>query len=366
MVSKYLRVTALLCYVLLGALQSCTQENGQGKEAIRSVPPDNEYSDNIRLKAMAEEIAKDPTNPIAWAKRADLYLKQGEFLLAIADAKKSLNLDSTRADSYVLLATAYRSNHRIDSAAYCINRAKKKGYASPMLYVISGEILLVARKYNEAMDELNTALRLAPENAKAYFYKGMIFEEKRDTTKAIESFTKAVSIDPEYADGHNKLAILYMKKGNMPFARQHLESGLRFSPNDAFVNFNFGVYYQRQKKLDSAKAYFAKAVFFEPSMYLANYQLGMFSYKEKNYLEAANRLEAALQYAPQLVEARFYLALSREFLGSYPEALEQYKAVISQSQGYVNDSKTGVERIQTKQRSLQKQENADALADTTE
>jgi tetratricopeptide (TPR) repeat protein len=356
---------ALLYTLYIFSLSGCTPKEDKGSETIRAVQRENEYSDNIRLKAIGEEIAADPANPIPWAKRADLYLKQGDFALAIADAKQALQLDSTRPDAYVLLASAYRANRRLDSAAYCIYKAKVKGYVSPTLYVISGEILLIARRYVDASKELDEAIRLAPDNSKAYFYKGLVQEEQGDTNKAIANFNKAVSIDPEFADGHNKLAIAFMRRGELDFARQHLQSGLRFSPNDAFVNFNMGIYFQRKNKPDSAKAYFAKAVFFEPSMYLANFQLGMYSYRQKNYLEAANRLEAALQYAPTLVDARFYLALSREFLGSYPEALEQYKQVLRLKQGFASDSKAGIARIEAKMNKLQKQEVEDALSDTT-
>jgi tetratricopeptide (TPR) repeat protein len=347
------------------ALQGCSNNENQSKETIRGVQLENEYSDNIRLKAITEEIGADPTNPMPWSKRADLFIKQGDFAQAVQDAKQALLLDSTKPEAYVLLSSAYRGNRRLDSAAMCIHKAKTKGYVSPMLYVISGEILLIARRYDEALAELNEAIRLSPENAKAFFYKGMVQEERGDTAKAIEDYQRAVSIDPEFADGHNKLAILYMRKGNYVFARQHLESGLRFAPNDAFVNFNLGIYYQRQNKPDSARAYFAKAVFFEPSMYLANLELGLYSYKQRNYLEAANRLEAALQYAPNLVEARFFLAISREFLGSYNEAIEQYKAVLSQNRGYVKDSKAGIVRLQAKLAKLESQEQAEALADTS-
>jgi tetratricopeptide (TPR) repeat protein len=359
------RIGSLLIFCWASfALWCCTSPNTQHSEAIRKVQVENEYSDDIRLKAMAEAILADPNNPIPWAKRADLYIKQSDFVLAIADAKQALKLDTTRGDSYTLLAAAYRGNRTLDSAAMCIQKAKRLGYASPNLLVISGEILLIARRYEDALAELNDALKLAPDNAKALFYKGLVLEGLGDTTRAIASITKAVNVDPEFADGHNKLATVYMRRGNDAFALQHLKSGLRFAPSDAYVHFNMGVYFQRKQMPDSARVYFAKAVFFEPSMYLANYELGMYSHRQKNYLEAANRLEAALQYAPKMVEARFFLALSREFLGSYAEAAEQYRVVINQNKGYVTDSKAGLARLQAKLQKIRQQENQDLLSDT--
>lgn len=324
----------------------------------------NTYTANIRLKAMAEEIRKDPTNPIPWAKRSQLLLEQGDKIAALADARTAWRLDSTRPESYVLLATAYKASLRLDSAAYCIYKAKANGYVSPGLYVIGGEILLITRRYKEALKELDKALDLAPDNAKAYFYKGLVYEEKGDTAAAIRNLQQSLTLNPEYADGHNKLASLYMRKGNWPMAAEHLRSGLRFAPTDAFVNFNLGIYFERQGFNDSAKAYFAKATFYEPSMYLANYKLGMISYTQRNYLDATNRLEAALQYAPDLTEARFFLALSREFMGNYPEAENQYKAVIAQNKGYIKDSKGGLARLETLQARQRRQDQQAALRDS--
>ena len=361
-----LRVRALLPFLAAVVLFSCSEPVRKSREAIRDVQSENEYSDNLRLKAINEEIASEATNPIPWSKRAEFYLKEGDPASGIRDAKEALRLDSNRTNSYVLLASAYRAGKRLDSAAICINRAKRRGYSSPELYLSSGEILLIAQRYDAALDELNESIRLAPQNAKAHFFKGMVYEEKGDTAHAIRDYNQAVSIDPEFADGHNKLAMLYMRRHRYDLARQHLESGLRFAPRDAFVNFNFGIFYLNQNQPDSARSYFKKAVFFEPSMYLANYQLGMFSYRERNYLDAANRLESCLQYNNKLVDARFYLALCRENLGSYPEAVEQYRAVVNQNQGFVKDAQKGIARIEGHQTRRQIQEEDAALADTTE
>lgn len=338
---------------------SCSQ-SPESNTGMKPVQQQNEYSNEIRIKNLTDEIRTRPDNALALTKRAELYtqLSPPDLERARADIKAAVYYDSTKGEYYALAATIYRRLKFIDTALYYVNRAKNLNYESPALYISAGEMRFILKQYPEAIEEINSALKLSPYNAEAYFYKGLIYAERGDTNLATSSLQTAIEQMPEYTDAYNKLATLYINRHNYPMARQYLFTGLRFSPNDAFLNYNLGILNLSESHPDSAEAYFRKAVFFEPSLYLAHLNLGLQAYKKGQYLEAVNHFESTLQYNNN-PSARFYLGLCRENLGNQEEALVNYREIIRLNNGYVKDAQRRIDRITASQRQQATEEEAD-------
>lgn len=337
-----------VAFSLLGSVSLLSCKKGQeSNTGIKPVQQQGDYSSEIRIKNLSDEIKNRPGNTLALYKRAELFLQANEPERARADIKAALSYDSTKGEYYALAATIYRRLKIIDTALYLVNRAKNLNYESPALYISAGEMRFILRQYEQAIEEINAALKLSPYNAEAYFYKGLIYAERGDTNLAASSLQTAIEQMPEYTDAYNKLGTIYINRKNYNMARQYLKTGLRFSPNDAFLNYNLGVLSLRENQPDSADVFFRKAVFFEPSLWLAHFNLGLQAYKKQQYLEAVNHFENTLQYNND-PGARFYLGLSREFLGNYQEALVNYREVLRLNTGFTNDAQRRIARIDAK------------------
>jgi tetratricopeptide (TPR) repeat protein len=358
--NQYFLKTFLFGIIGLSLVSGCTpgQKTIEEKQPLQS---ENEYSDQIRLRAVNDAIAKEPDNVIGYMKRSQVYLQLGETDRALTDARTAVRMDSANGPALTNLVVCYRKAKKLDSAAIIIGVAKKQGYTSPALLVSSGEILLIARRYSTALEELNEALALSPQNPEAYFFKGIIYEEQGDTTNAINAYTTAIAQNPQMIDCYNKLAGHYSRRNQFQLAQQYLKAGLRFAPQDALLNYNLGTLFNDRNMPDSAENYLQRAVFYEPTFYLAHFNLGMFRYKERKYIEAATHLENALVHNNAQPAARFYLGLCREFSGNLDDAARQYQQVLQLGQGYETDAQKRLLSIKARLAKKDQAEEAEAL-----
>jgi tetratricopeptide (TPR) repeat protein len=73
-------------------------------------------------------------------------------------------------------------------------------------------------KSQEALDELNTALNLYPNDGRGFFYRGLAYANLNQSDKALEDFNKAIEIDPKLADA-------YMGRAGIYFAKNEFSKG---------------------------------------------------------------------------------------------------------------------------------------------
>jgi tetratricopeptide (TPR) repeat protein len=84
-----------------------------------------------------------------------------------------------------------------------------------------------------AEGELRQTIRLDPGFAEAYNYLGYMFaEEGRNLDEAVELLNKAVSLEPDNGAYIDSLGWAYYKKGMYKEAFELLEKALRLEPNE--------------------------------------------------------------------------------------------------------------------------------------
>lgn len=318
---------------LLGSLAACTSKQGN-PDQIRQVPTENTYSENTKINSITKAIEDAPDNANNYFIRAKLYRELKKNTQAIADIETATSLDSTNGLFFLEKAKIYRAASDVPKGLKAARRAEALKVELPELYVTIGEMLIIAKDYQRAMDYLNKGIRVAPFFAEAYFYKGLIFWEKGDTALALSNLQTSIEQDPEYVDAYNKLASIYLAKNNLKLAYQYLQSGMRFNPEDAYINYNMGCYYEVSKQQDSAITFFKKAIFFDPSLYSAHYNLATLAYQNRNYTEAATHYENVNRYTDNMPESHFYLGICYETQGKNAEAVAQYEKVLQLNNGY--------------------------------
>jgi tetratricopeptide (TPR) repeat protein len=76
--------------------------------------------------------------------------------------------------------------------------------------------------YQQAMLNLNQALRLNPKFAQAYFELGLIAMAEGKTEQSMAALQKAVSLEPGFAAAHYRLGLAYKRVGNETRAQQEV------------------------------------------------------------------------------------------------------------------------------------------------
>ncbi|MDD7013609.1 MAG: tetratricopeptide repeat protein [Treponema sp.] len=128
-----------------------------------------------------------------------------EFRKQMAELYKLYNQNDDALKEYLLLTKMEPSNAENDFNVGKIYEAQgKAGLAMgfyqktitankkhPQAHTAMGHLLYRSKQYNEAKKEIDTAIKLNPENYSNYYYLGKILKEMKNLPAAVKSFEKA-------------------------------------------------------------------------------------------------------------------------------------------------------------------------------
>lgn len=149
-----------------------------------------------------------------------------------------------------------------------------------------GVTLFKNKRGNEAMAKFQQVIRLAPDNAEAYYSLGIGYEAQRNFAEACSSYQKAIELNPNKNEYIDALAVA-QKKGAAnqgkselkqlaqdaadAYKRQEYFSAIDLykqldakAPNQPLVKYNIGTIYMAMKNPVQALEYFQQAASLDP------------------------------------------------------------------------------------------------------
>lgn len=153
---------------------------------------------------------------IDWVNVDELYNSvselenEGEYEKALEEIKKLPKNDSAYSSSLTSQAYFLINLDKYEEAIEVSERGLKSKYQPFYYYFMVNKIagLLGLEKYDEAIIELDKAIKVYPKNYKLYHNKGLAYEGLKEYKKAADMFKKSITYNPFYAQSHLRLAIL--------------------------------------------------------------------------------------------------------------------------------------------------------------
>ena len=118
------------------------------------------------------------------------------------------------------------------------------------------EKLIKARKYQDAVTQINADLKKTPRNVQIRFVKARLQIEMRQFDQAKKTLIEITQQFPELPEPYNNLAAIAANQGQWIEARDYLELALKLRPSYAIASANLGEIYVRlgaQAYEDAAK-----------------------------------------------------------------------------------------------------------------
>jgi tetratricopeptide (TPR) repeat protein len=112
------------------------------------------------------------------------------------------------------------------------------GMLSAEFYYMREQAELNARMYQQALNDIETAIDLAPGNLLYYIEKGMLCYRVKLTDEGLRTMEKAAGMAPDLADIHYLIGRLHMQKGDRESALASLEKAHSLGHPDAEVQIN--------------------------------------------------------------------------------------------------------------------------------
>ena len=159
-------------------------------------------------------------------------------------------------------------------------------------------------RLDEAIKELQVALRLNPAYANAHNSLGIVYALQGRLDEAIREYQTALRLDPDYAISHNNLGVIYGQQGKLDEAMKECKAALQLNPDYAEAYNNLGAVYVQQGRLDEAIREFQTVLRLKPDHIDAHNNLGRVYAQQGRLDEAIREIQTLLRLKPDHAVAR--------------------------------------------------------------
>ena len=176
-----------------------------------------------------------------------IYSSTNRFELAVRAFEKALESNPGYTEASLNLAITYSDMGQYEKAREVFERAahiskESSGDIDPFIkgklaneHLKIGNIYIDLRKLDEAIDEFEKALRLAPAFADIITQLGIAYREKGQHDEAIKHFNHAKEVRPGYMPPRIHLGLTYYSRGFYGLAEEEWREALKIDPNNAAV-----------------------------------------------------------------------------------------------------------------------------------
>jgi hypothetical protein len=120
----------------------------------------------------------------------------------------------------------------IQACTELLDRNILQGHERFYLFVNRALAYVAQGDKQHALDDYNTAVKLAPKYAQPYYYRG-IFYAQTDVDAALRDFDTALSLNPKLVPALRQRAIIYLTQNNLDGALADFSEAVRLQPKSA-------------------------------------------------------------------------------------------------------------------------------------
>ena len=367
---KILRIAALACAAAL-ALSSCDLFTSAAERVARAekfIAAGNDRAAAIELK---NALDKEPGDAHAWLLLARISLRAGDPAAAEQDVERAIAGHAPAAETSVLiaevrlaknepakllaalddgslklnapLASTYRGLALLaqkdrDGAIRAFNNAIGSGGAARRAHLGLAEVLAQGGEFDDALAQVESALRAAPEDADAWLAKGRLLARRGDFKQAgvaLDTARRHAAGKLTAGDYGGLLASLVearIANGDTKGAHATLGELANAAPDSPLVHLLTARVAMVEQDYSLAVTEAQKVVAAAPQLPLARLVLGSALMAGGNYNQAEVQLAELVRLAPENPEARKLLAEVNLRL-KRPDVAMQVLTPLQQTQG---------------------------------
>ena len=286
------------------------------------------------LKAINQKILDDPNNADLYHERAKIYLALKQFEDAINDAKRSVRIDSTKAEYYLTEADIFFAANKTRNSKDVLELIVKKFPENTEGLLKLGELYFVVKQYENAFANINQALKVNVNLAKAYYLKGNIYKEVGDTAKAVSSLETALEQDNKHYGAFVSLGLIYASRKN-PVALEYLDNAISLNPSSTEALYAKAKFLQDVERFDEAVVMYNTILKVDSLHTNSVYNIGAIEFSVKNDAhKALDYFTKAIGMDHQYAEAYFARGACYQELGDKANARADYQMCLQLKKNY--------------------------------
>jgi predicted O-linked N-acetylglucosamine transferase (SPINDLY family) len=258
-------------------------------------------------------------NPLVMAVAA---FRQGQLNDARARCEQLLRQNNSDAGAWQLLGLIALQARDLESAVQALERALRLQPDQPAILVNLGVSLRSLGRFQEALSCYDRALRLQPDIPEALNNRGSVLLNLRRYVEALESCERALLARPNYAEAQNNKGSALQGLGRLEDALSCCDTALRLMPGLASAHNNRAAVLLALKRPEEALTACDCALQIDPSSADAHNNRGIALKDLGRVAEALQSCERALRLQPGLADAHANRGGLLTLLGHTDDALE--------------------------------------------
>jgi Tfp pilus assembly protein PilF len=235
-----------------------------------------------------------------------------------------------------LVITTLRLNDTTSAASYYRNYTALLGNPADRIVAPAtaeradlGAALLAAGLISEAIEELNAAALVEPNNVPIILLLARAYLARRDIPGAGRTLEAAVARGIEEGPIYAALSEVYEQSGHIENAIPAMRLAIEREPGNEFYHFRYGMLLTDTKAPAAAVIRLQEALRLFPRSPRLWFALGIAFFSDHNSAEAMNAFQKALEVDPKFAPALAYLGMTQTEQGQYAAALTLYERALA-------------------------------------
>lgn len=200
----------------------------------------------------------------------DRFFSERKFAEAAIEYRNAIQQVPTLADAHFKLGEALAAQSDVVGALGSYVRAADLNPDLLDAQVKASDLLLLARKYDEARVRLRAVLSKQPDNPQALMMLGAAMAGLGSLDEAMAANRRAVALDPKRAGVYINLGAFQYKQGQRKEAEATLKGAVEADPKSFAARVALADYYALENRLADAERAYREALALDPSSVDAN------------------------------------------------------------------------------------------------
>jgi cellulose synthase operon protein C len=249
-------------------------------------------------KVLEDARAAEPRDAEVLVRLGAVRYGQGKFDEALKLLQQSYNFDNANAEAYYYEALAHHEKRESLLAVDVMKQAIERAPRNADYHARMGDILYRADRFQEAVDEWQTAAKLKPDHVGALLALAQGFSEQGDLSKSIDYYQRAEKADPTRKDIVALVGDALFRADQYKKAVEKFAEALKIDPTQTGIYFKLGRCQEQLGQQAKAIEYYQRSLKLDPTNPAPLYYLG-YIYKEKGrHNEAVEAFRRYLKARP--------------------------------------------------------------------
>ena len=211
-----------------------------------------------------------------------------------------------------------------------LNTQPKHADASHLL----GVIALQAYEPQKALDLINKAISINPNNADYHLNKAMALKAQKQFDDAVRSFENALALKSNHVPALLNLAQALMAQGKLNAATERLRQVLKQQPQNPQALNTLGKVFYNQGRFSEAVDYHQQALKQKPDDFVTQVNLGNALLELGELEQAISHYQQAVEQQPESAEAHYNLANALAAAGQLEQAVNSHQQALKLNPDY--------------------------------